>query len=182
MRRWMKWLVLAVVVLVVAAAVVGVVTVRPGLADARDQVDRTWVPLRPPLVARYQALGGVDLALVAAGARDRSVTKDLTVELGRWQRLARTDEPAAQAPLADNLEALALRVKANINAADRLKADPGLMNAVGGFDRAIVSPPAVAAYNRAVRAYEHKRGGTAGGLVATVFGFDARPVLTIGGA
>jgi hypothetical protein len=157
------------------------VTVRPRLSDARDGVDHAWVPLRLPLVARYQALGGVLSALHAAGAADRTVTQELAVALGRWQRIARTDDPGAQAPLANELEALALRVHANRDASDRLKANPGLVASLAQFDQSVVNPPAVVAYNKAVRTYQQRRTGTVGRLVAAMFGFGNRPVLLIGG-
>jgi hypothetical protein len=181
MRRWVKWLALALVAVVVAVVVVAVVAVRPPLADARDAADHAWTPLRVPLIARYQALGGVVLALDASGAQGRTVTRDLVGTLGRWQRIDRTDDPEAQAPLANQLEGLALRVHANVAGSDRLKADPTLLTALGAFDRAVVSPPAVAAYNGAVRTYQRRRTGTAGRIVAGVFGFAARPVLLIAG-
>jgi hypothetical protein len=181
MRRWVKWLALAVVALVVAGLVVAVVTVQPGLADARDHVDHAWVPLRVPLIARYQALSGVVQALDAAGARDRAVTKDLTAALSRWQRIDRIDDPGTQAPLADELEALALRARANVTHSDRLRSNPAVLVALGAYDRAIVSPPAVAAYNQAVHTYQQRRTGTVGRLVAGLFGFGDRPVLTIVG-
>lgn len=181
MRRWVKWLALAVVTLVVAGLVVAVVTVRPRLADGRDAVDHAWAPLRVPLIARYQALNGVRVALDAAGAGGRAVTKDLTAALTRWQRLAPTDDPGAQAPLADELEALALRARANVNHSDRLLLNPAVKAAFGAFDQAVVNPPRVATYNQAVRTYQQRRTGTVGHLVASLFGFGARPLLTIVG-
>jgi hypothetical protein len=181
MRRRLGWLVLAVVTLTVLAVVLAVVTVRPDLADKRDRTDRAWTPLRVPLVARYQALAGVEVALHMAGAGSRTVTKDLDAALTRWRQVARVDDPATQAPLADDLEGLALRVKANLVASPRLQSDPGVGAAVGGFDRTVVSPPAVDAYNRAVVAYQHARTGTIRGLAADAFGFGARPELKLGG-
>ena len=171
----------ALVTLAVAAAVVAVLTVRPDLADARDRVDTAWTPLRAPLVARYQALAGVEVALDGAGASTRTVTKDLTAALTRWQHDAAVDDPAAQAPLANDLEGLALRVKANLVASARLQADPAIGSALGVFDRAVVSPPAVSAYNTAVVAYQHARTGTIRRVVADVFGFDGRPELELAG-
>jgi hypothetical protein len=182
MPRWWRWLALALIALVVIGVVVAVVTVRPGLSDARDRVDQAWSPLRPALVNRYQNLGGVELALATAGGQARTVTKDLSVALTQWQHSARVDDPATQAPLANDLEALALRVKANVNASDRLRANPGLVAALGAFDRAIVSPPAIAAYNAAAHDYEQQRSGAVHHLVASLFGFDARPTLAIAGA
>jgi hypothetical protein len=181
MRRWVKWLALAVVALVVAGLVIAVVTVQPRLADARDGVDHAWAPLRVPLIARYQRLSGVVLALDAAGARDRAVTKDLTAALAQWERIAPTDDPGAQAPLADELEALALRARANVNHSDRLLLNPAVKTAFGAFDQAVVSPPAVVAYNRAVNTYQRRRTSTAGRIVAALFGFGDRPVLMIVG-
>ncbi len=182
MRRRLRWLVLALVLLVVAGIVVAVVSVQPKLSDARDRVDRAWTPLQPALVARYQTLGGVELALDAGGAQTRTVTVDLHATLASWQRLARVDDPGDQAPLANDLEALALRVKANVAASARLSNDPPLVAALAAFDRSVVSPPGVNAYNQAVLAYQQERTGAVHHLVAGVFGFDARPVLAIAGA
>jgi hypothetical protein len=181
MRRWVKWLALAVVALVVAGLVVAVVTVQPRLADARDAVDQRWVPLRVPLIARYQRLDGVRLALDAAGASQRAVTKDLTATLAQWQRVAATDDPGAQAPLADDLEALALRARANVQHSDRLRQNPALQTAFAAFDQATVDPPRVATYNQAVHTYQQRRTSTAGRVVAALFGFGDRPVLMIAG-
>jgi hypothetical protein len=180
MRRRLVWLALAVVAVVVVLGVVAVLTTQPDLSDHRDQVDRAWTPLRVPLVARYQKLGGVLETLDAAGAQGRSVTKDLAATLARWDRLAHVDDPAAQAPLANDLEALAARVQANVSASDRLNASTTIKAALQGFNNAVVSPPAVAAYNRAVRAYQHARTGTIRGPVADLLGFDARPQLVLG--
>jgi hypothetical protein len=182
MRRRLRWLVLALVLLVVAGIVVAVVTVQPKLSDARDRVDGAWTPLRPALVTRYQALGGVEAALDAGGAQTRAVTVDLHSTLAAWQRLAGVNDAGDQAPLADDLEGLALRVKANVAASARLSSDPAVLMALAAFDRAVVSPPAVAAYNQAVRAYQQERTGAVHHLVAGVFGFSARPELAIAGA
>lgn len=181
MRRRLPWLALGLVAFLVAAVVVAVVSVRPGISDARDRVDQAWTPLRAPLVARYQALAGVELALAASGGQSRSVTRDLSTALSRWQRTARVDDPGPQAPLANTLEGLARRVKANYVASAKLRAAPSLGTALSAFDAAVVSPPAVAAYNRAVTSYQHERSGTVHGLVAGVFGFESRPLLELGG-
>ena len=182
MPRRLRWLALALVALVVVAVVVAVVSVQPALSDARDRVDQAWAPLRPALVARYQSLAAVELTLVAAGGQARTVTKDLSVALTQWQHDVRVDDPATQAPLANDLEGLALRVKANFVASDRLRGNPGLVAALGAFDQAVVSPPAVAVYNRAVRDFQQQRSGAVHHLVASLFGFDARPTLEIAGA
>ncbi len=182
MPRRLRWLVLALVALVVVAVVVAVVSVRPGLSDARDRVDQAWSPLRPALTARYQNLAGVELTLASAGGQARTVTRDLGAALAQWQRSNRVDDPAAQAALANDLEALALRVKANVATSDRLRTNATLINALAAFDRSVVSPPAVTVYNRAARDYQQQRSGAVHHLVAGLFGFDARPALVLAGA
>ena len=179
MRRRLGWLVAALVVLAVVAAVIAVVTVRPSLSDARDRVDRAFTPLQAPLDARYQALTRVEVALDTGGAATRTVTHDLTAALHQWQQVAHADDPAAQVPVANQLEGLAQRVKANLLASPRLQAIPSLPGALGAFDQAIVNPPAVAAFNQAVNAYQHARTGTIRRLVADTFGFSARTELEL---
>jgi hypothetical protein len=179
MRRRLGWLVAALVVLAVVAAVIAVVTVRPSLSDARDRVDRAFTPLQAPLDARYVALTRVEVALDTGGAASRTVTVDLTAALHQWQQVAHADDPATQVPVANQLEGLAQRVKANLLTSPRLQAIPTLQGALGGFDQAIVNPPAVAAFNQAVNAYQHARTGTIRRLVADTFGFDARAELEL---
>jgi len=181
MRHRLRWLVLAVVLLVVAGIVVAIVQVQPKLSDARDHVDSAWTPLRPELDARYQALAGVELTLVAGGSQTQTVADDLHATLTSWAQSAHGNDPGTQAPIANDLEALALRVKANVAASPRLQADASLNAALAAFDKAVVSPPRIQAYNQAVLAYQRERSGAIHRLVATVFGFDARPELAIGG-
>jgi hypothetical protein len=182
MRR-LRWILLLVVALVVAAVLAAAFLVRPGLEDSRDRVDARWTPLRPSLIARYDALGGVETALSAVAA-DRAVTNDLQAELEQWDELAlngpRHTDPGAEALVANQLEALARRVRANLFASPRLANDPALQLAMAAFDQAVVAPAAVNAYNRAARAYEDERSGFVEGIVAGVLGYDSRPVLILG--
>jgi hypothetical protein len=182
--RRTRWIVLAVLVLVVVGAVAAVVLSQPDLSDARDRVDTTWTPLRGPLDARYDALAVVNQALTDAGAGDRAVAKDLGTELQRWATLAaKTDaqaDAAAEAQTAGELEALARRVRANVLASDRLNTNAALQAAIGAYDQAVPPPPQVAAYNRAARRYEDERTGVIRGVVARVLGYDARPQLVLG--
>jgi len=182
MRR-LRWILLLVVALVVAVVAAGAFLVRPGLEDSRDRVDARWTPLRPSLIARYEALGGVETALDAVAA-DRAVAKDLAAQLERWDELAlngpQHTDAGAEAIVANELEALARRVRANILASPRLGNDPALQEAMVAFDQAVVPPAAVDAYNRAVRAYEDERSGFFEGIVASVLGYETRPVLILG--
>ena len=183
MRR-LRWIIPLLLVMVVASAAAAYVLVQPDLADGRDRVDAAWTPLRDPLNTRYQALGVVAQALVDAGAGDRAVTKDLTATAQRWSRFAlrgpKHTDLAAEAVIANELEALARRTRANIGASARLGANPALQDALNTFDLAVVPPPLVQAYNRAVRAYQGARSGTIDSLVAKVLAYDARPVLQFG--
>ena len=183
MRR-LRWILLVLVLLIVGAVAAGALLVRPDLVDTRDHADATWAPLRAPLAARYEALGGVATALTAAGAGDRAATVDLSAELERWKAFAlrgpKHTNPGAEAATAGELEALARRARANVAASARLAGVPGIAAAFATFDQAVVAPAAVKAYNQAVRTYQQAREGAIKELVAQSLGFDARPVLVLG--
>jgi hypothetical protein len=184
MARRVRWLVLAVVLLIAVAAGAAWLTVRPDLDSARDRVDAAWTLLRAPLATRYQALDGVAKALTDAGAGDRAVTADLERVLARWHPLAllgpHHTDAAVEATVANELEAQARRVDANVSASTKLGTNPAITAAVVAFGKAVVPPPLVKAYNRAAHAYEDARSGTLHRLVADIFGYDARPVLVLG--
>ena len=183
MSRRVRRVVLVIAALAIAGTATAMLLVRPDLESARDRVDARWGPLRPPLSARYTALANVAQALHAAGAADRAVTKDLDAAIARWSKLAlrgpaHTDA-GVEATTANELEALARRVKANYLASPRLMANPGLGPAIQAFDGAFVPAPAIKAYNQAVRNYEDARAGIIKGLVAGVLGYESRPVLFV---
>jgi hypothetical protein len=184
MSRRLRRVVLIVVALAVAAAAAALVFVQPDLDDARDRVDTLWVKkLRDPFAARYEALDNVAKALGDAGAADRAVTKALDAALARWKKLAlrgpaHTD-PGVEATTANELESLARRVRANVDASPRLRT-PGVLAAMVAFDQTLAPAPAVTAYNVAVRRYEDARSGIIERIVAAVLGYDSRPALVIG--
>ena len=184
MGRRVRWLVLIVVALGAAGVVAALVFVRPELADARDRVDATWTPLRVPLATRYEKLDGVVQALGDAGAAERDVTVALQRTLTRWHELAlrgpaHTDA-GVEARTADDLEALARRVRANIAGSAKLAANQPIVDALAAFDQSVPPPPSVKRYNRAVRDYEATRQGTIEAPVASVLGYEVRPVLVLG--
>lgn len=185
MSRRVRWLIVIALVLVVAGAIAAVLTVQPALSDARDRVDARWSAIRQPLVDRYIALGGVAQTLKDAGEANRSVTKDLDAALDRWSKLAlrgaEHTDPGVEASTANELEALARRVRANILASDRLKTNTVLGTALGAFDQSVVSPPGVKAYNAGVRRYEDEREGAIHHLVASILGYKERAQLFVGG-
>ncbi len=112
MGRWIRWTVLALVVVVVTGTVILVITVRPGLQDDAQEVRRTWKPLLQPLATRYLALKGVESTLTAAGNGDRKLTVDLRRTLSDWDLLQSTSDDATQSRTADELESLASHVRA----------------------------------------------------------------------
>jgi hypothetical protein len=179
MIRRGRWIVLVVVALLVAVVLAGVLLVRPDLVETRDRVDARWDALRSDLAERYEQLAAVTTALDGAGANERSVTRDLREELDRWSELRgrKQIDREGEATSANNLEALARRATENFNNSDRLQNNADLVAAFQVFDLTIVSQPAVAAYNRAVRKYEATRDGAFARLIAGALGFEARPVL-----
>lgn len=179
MARRIRRIVLTLAVVLVTGAVALVITVRPGLQDDARAVDRAWKPLAAPLGERYQALDGVSAALDAAGAGDREVARRLRRALSDWALLVVTTDAAAQATTANELEVLAARVRATVNAADKLKADPGLTAAIGAFDATVPPLEAVATYNEAVDVYAHSRDGFWDGLVAALDDYPPRPTLQL---
>jgi hypothetical protein len=193
MARWtrtrrVRWAIAVLVVVVVAGLGAAVLVVQPDLDHDRGRVDNAWTPLRAPLDARYRTLENVVKALGDAGFGERSVTKDLVAAYAQWSKLAlqgatHTD-PDVEATTANELEAQVRRLLANIAASDKLKVvaapDQPLGIALGAFAQAIVEPPFVKAYNRAVDAYEDRRSGTINQIVAGVLGYKSRPRLLLG--
>jgi len=179
MGRWIRWTVLALVVVIVTGTVILVVTVRPGLQDDAQEVRRTWEPLLQPLAARYTALNTVEVALTAAGNGNREQTKELTRALSDWELLKTTTDDGAQSRTANELEGLASRVHATAAAAPRLQTNAALTTAIAGFDAAKVPPELVTTYNDAVLKYERNRDGTLRGIVANLDGYDPHPTLQL---
>src|SRR4051794_9125662 len=181
-RRGLLFLVLVIVV--IAGAAVGlVVTTRPALSDGRAAVDARWADLRAPLEARYDGLGQLAGALGAAGAGDRSYAVDLAEETARWQALVGRShrDAGAEAVAANRLEGLAARTRVNVARSVRLSRDAGITQGLAAFDASIVPNDAVESYNRAVRRYQSTRTDALKQIPAGLLGYEARPVLVIGG-
>jgi len=182
MSRRIRWILLALVVVIVGGAVALVLTQQPKLDDAQTKVDDSWKPLRAPdqLTLRYQKLEGALSAFDAAGGQDRDVSRDLHAALDRWTRARRGDDAGEQADAANAVEAQGTRLLANALGSERLKQDKAVTDSLAAFATTTPNAALVAAYNRAVRDYEDERTGTLAQPVAKVFGFDARPVLVLG--
>ena len=181
MRRRFGWILLALIVLVVAGAVALVVVEKPTLDDGRDAVDAHWAALRPPLVTRYANLDAALAAFVAAGGGDRSVAKDLQGELTAWKKAVADGNAATQVEIANRLEGDGLRLRGNVLASPRIAAVADVTDKLAAFDGSTPPPELVNAYNTAVQKYEDDRGATLRKPLVWAFGFDARPLLVIGG-
>jgi hypothetical protein len=181
MTRRTRWILLALLVVLVGGAAALVLTQQPKLDDARNEVDDAWKPLGADdqLAARYQALAGALGAFDRAGGADRDVSKDLHTALDRWNAAKKDGDAGAQVEAANALEAQGARLLTNVLGSERLKADTAVTDALVTYAQTIPNPDLVAAYNRAVRDYEDTRTGALAQPVARVLGFDARPVLTI---
>jgi hypothetical protein len=184
MARRTRWILLALVVVLLGAAVGLVVAQQPKLDDARAKVDTSWKPLVAPdqLVLRYQTLEGALTAFDAAGGKDLGVSRDLQAALGTWRGALRDSDAGSQADAANHVEAQGNRLVANGLGADRFKQDKALLDALTKYASTKPDPQRVAAYNRAVRDYQDVRNGALAQPVARVLGFDARPVFELGGA
>ena len=148
-------------------------------------MDARWSAIRPPLLARYTALGGVAQALKDAGESNRSVTKDLDAALARWSKLAlqgaQHTDPGVEASTANELEALARRVRANVTRVRSPEDQRRARDRTRSVRPERRSPPDVKAYNAAVRRYEDEREGAIHHLVASVLGYETRAELVVGG-
>lgn len=182
MSRRLRWILLALVVVLVGGSVALVLTQQPELDDARTKADTAWKPLRAPdqLVVRYQTLAGALSAFDAAGGQDRDVSKELHAALDAWTAALRDGDADSQVRAANRVEAQGTRLVTNGLGSQRLRADPAVVDSLATFATTVPNAKLVTAYNRAVRDYEDERNGALALPVARMFGFDARPVLALG--
>jgi len=175
MWRRLRWVLLALVVVVAGLAAAAVLTQKPTLDDDAQAVDARWTTLRAALVPRYAALEQATTVLGANGQGQRAVTKDLVADLATWKQATGSGSVAAQTQAANRLEGQGARLRANILGSPLLSQNQSVVAALAAFD-GVVPPTAVAqAYDRAVQTYEDDRTSVLRAPVATVFGFDARP-------
>lgn len=182
MSRRTKWILLALVVLLVGGAAALVLTQQPKLDDERNKVDAAWKPLvaTDQLPVRYQTLTGALSAFDAAGGADRDVSKALHAALKAWDVALKDGGAGTQASAANAVEAQGRRLTANALGSPRFKADKAVTDSLVKYAQTTPKPEFVTTYNRAVRDYEDVRTGALAQPVAKVLGFDARPVLVLG--
>jgi hypothetical protein len=182
MSRRTRWILLALIVVLVGGTAALVLTQQPKLDDARSKVDAAWKPLRTPdqLPLRYQTLTGALSAFDAAGGTGRDVSKDLHAALDRWDASLHDGDAGTQASAANAVEAQGTRLVANVLGSERIRADKAVTDALSKFATTTPSTTKVDEYNHAVRDYEDERTGTLAQPVARLLGFGARPVLALG--
>jgi len=177
----LKWVLLALVVVVIGGAVALVLVERPKLEDARTTVDDTWKPLTAPdqLVARYQKLEGALSAFDAAGGTDRSVSRDLHGALKQWKTALRDGDAGSQVDAADTVEAQGARLYANVVRSERFSGDTAARDALVAWAGTQPRRALVTAYNGATRNYEDTRTGWLARPVALALGYGERPQYRI---
>jgi hypothetical protein len=181
MSRRIRWILLALLVVLVGGVAALVLTQQPKLDDARTKADTTWKPLvaDDQLPLRYQTLTGALSAFDAAGGADRDVSKDLHSALKAWDAALKNGSATAQVKAANTVDAQGARLVANVLGSPRFKSDQASTDALVKYAQTIPNPASVTAYNRAVRDYEDVRTGALAQPVAQVLGFDARPTLAL---
>ena len=121
MGRWIRWTVLALVVVIVTGTVILVVTVRPGLQDDAQEVRRTWKPLLQPLAARYTALGRRRDGAGGGGQRRPGPDQGAQARAERLAAARRDERRRGPVPTANQLEGLASRIRATAAGSARLR-------------------------------------------------------------
>jgi hypothetical protein len=172
LRRIFRTIVVLVVLLAIGAAVL-VFTARPRLENSRRDVDTAWSTLQPSLDGRYKALLDTNSAVQsAAGSESHAIFGQVSNALDRWATAGKSSTTGAV--IANTLEGLAARLRSVVLASPKLVQAPAAVNAFKAFDQAAAPSTAVVTYNNAVSGYQGLRDDTLKGIVAHVFGFNAR--------
>ena len=177
-----KWVLLALVVVVIGGAVALVLVERPKLDDAQAAVDTAWKPLTAPdqLIARYQKLEGALSAFDAAGGQDRSVSRDLHAALEAWKAALKDGGTATQVKAANTVEAQGARLWANVTGNARFAEQAAVKDALAAW--AGTKPPQalITKFNKASRAFEDTRSTLLARPVALALSYEAIPQFQLG--
>ncbi|MFN8025301.1 MAG: hypothetical protein U0W40_02760 [Acidimicrobiia bacterium] len=178
----LKWVLLALVVVVIGGAVALVVVERPKLDDAQTAADQAWKPLTADdqLVARYQKLEGALSAFDAAGGAERSVSKDLHAALKAWNAALKDGDTAQQVEAANTVEAQGARLWANVTGSARFAEQAAVKDALAAW--AGTKPPAamIQRFNRASKSYEDARTDLLARPVALAMSYGTIPTFQLG--
>jgi hypothetical protein len=177
-----KWVLLALVVVVIGGAVALVLVERPKLDDARTATEQAWKPLTADdqLVARSQKLEGALSAFDAVGGSDRSVSHDLHAALKVWAAALKDGSTTDQVKAANAVEAQGARLWANVTGNARFAEQAAVKDALAAWAGTKPPAPAIQRFNRASRDYEDTRNDLLARPVALVLGYDAIPTFQLG--
>jgi hypothetical protein len=166
-------------VLIVAALVFAgssVLSARPDLQNAKNNVDESWSTLAVKLDARYKLLSDANEALRPIPGPIHSLVGDTDTALARWRDARTRSGVAAQVNAANGLEGLSRRLIATAAASPRVSQNTAVLPAIAAF-QSDSAPKSAKDYNANVVTYEHERRGPVRALVASVLGDGEIPVL-----
>lgn len=177
-----KWVVLALVVVVIGGAVALVLVERPQLDDARTAARQAWKPLTADdqLPLRYQKLEGALSAFDAVGGQDRAVSRDLHAALKAWSAATKDGDTSAQVEAANTVEAQGARLWANVTGSARFAEQAAVKDALAAWAGTKPPAPLIQRFNRASRSYEDSRNDLLARPVALLLSFDAIPTFQLG--
>jgi hypothetical protein len=168
--------VLLVLVLALVGALAFFFTTRPGLEDARDDVDATWSAALAPLDARYTLLGEANAPLRNRPGPAGQLATEVDEGVARWLEAREGEDRAATVAAANELEGLGRRIVVLVHASTTLAADPAVKGPVDAYAGAAL-PPELIEYSDAVLKYEDERKGPVRSVVADLFGYDSVTVI-----
>ena len=172
-------LTVALIVLAVAGLVVLVVTVRPGLREKADGVDRSWKPLVTPLDARYQSLTALRDALTAPASATgpwSTGLDDARSRTGRSPAPGPTSTTRSPPPTSSSPSRPAPTRSSTPHACCRT---PTLGTAFTNFAKTEPQKQLLDDYNHRVMEYQGDRDGFWSRIVARLDGYDMRPTLQL---
>jgi hypothetical protein len=177
MFRWVRRALIVFALVLLVGGGILVLTSRPDLQNARDDVNTRWRAVRPGLEQRYALLAQANAATKRAGGPERDLVSEIERSLARWH--ADTSKSVdVQVDDANELEALGRRLTNTVGNSARLQALPAVVTSSARFG---ASDPPVAAngFNKAVRDYEDARGGSLRRPVASLLGFSSISSLDV---
>ncbi|MGQ0823575.1 MAG: hypothetical protein ACT4OX_00855 [Actinomycetota bacterium] len=178
-RRAVPIVLLALVVGVVAI----VLTSRPDLEHARDDVEDRWDAVAPLLDERYALLASATEAVQSTPGPVGELAGAVVEALEEWDATRAGGSVGGQVEVANRLEARSRRLTAAATASPRLAGNTEIaaaFEAAAAAAAAAAGPgEAVAAFNAAVRHYEDERRGPLRETIADLFGYDPVPALDL---
>src|SRR4051812_31078409 len=120
MFRWVRRALVVVALVVLVGGGILAVTARPGLRNAREEVNSRWAVLRPALDQRYELLAAAGTATRTAGGPQRDLVGTIDAALRDW-RTSKGASVGAQVDDANALEALGRRLTTTVAASTRLR-------------------------------------------------------------